>query len=167
MDLATAANVATTLTVVIGVVFGLIELRRAVRDRHDHAAIEVVRSVDSPDIRRAVARVLELPDDADPDLIRRDPKLYDAAQLVYWAVEMFGSFVFERVVDLHTLDRMHGGWIRECWKRLHVWIESERVDARNANIGEWFEWLYTRLQADPDPGKALGAHVAYRDKPGR
>jgi hypothetical protein len=167
MDLATAANLATTLAVVIGVVFGIAELRRAVRDRHDQAAIEVVRSVDSPEIQRAVERILELPHDADPDLLQRDPSVRDAALLVYWAGEMFGSIVYEGVVDLHTLDRMHGGWLRACWLRLRRWIEAERVDKHNVSAGEWWQWLYQRLEADPDPSKKLGAHVAYRDKSGR
>lgn len=164
MDLSTAANLATTLAVVIGVVFGLAELRRAARDRRDHAAIEVVRSVDSPDIRRAVARILELPVDADPEVIRNDPAIIDAARLVYWASEMFGSIVYEGVVDLHTLDRMMGGWVRACWLRLRRWVEADRLETRNVNTGEWWQWLYEQLEADPDPGKAHGAYVTYRGK---
>lgn len=167
MDLATAANLATTLAVVVGVLFGIAELRRAVRDRHDQAAIEVVRSVDSPEIQRAVARILELAHDADPELVRRDPSVHDAALLVYWEAEMFGSMVFERVVDLHTLDRMHGGWLRACWLRLRRWIEADRIGTGNLSTGEWWQWLYQRLEADPDLSKKLGAHVAYRDVTGR
>ena len=167
MDIATAANVAATLAVVIGVVFGIAELRRAVRNRHDQAAIEVVRSVDSPEIQRAVEKILQLPDDADPELVRGEQNVRDAALLVYWAGEMFGSIVYERVVDLHTLDRMHGGWLRATWLRLRRWIEAERIDRRNPSTGEWWQWLYERLVADPDPAKALGAHVTYRGKEGR
>jgi hypothetical protein len=164
MDLGTAANIATTLAVVIGVVFGLAELRRVVRDRHDHAAIEVVRSVDSPEIRRAVARVLELDVDTDPQVIRGDPQLFDAAGLVYWAGEMYGSIVYEGVVDLHTFDRMMGGWLRACWRRLHLWIEADRAETHTVTVGEWWQWLYEMLEAEPDPGKQLGAHIFYRGR---
>ena len=167
MDLATAANVATTVAVVIGVVFGLAELRRAVRDRRDQSAIEVVRSVESPEIRRAVIRILTLPVDTDPEVIRSDPAIADAAMLVYWASEMFGSIVFEGVVDLHVLDRIDGGWLRACWLRLRRWVEADRITTGNVNTGEWWQWLYERLEEDPDPGKALGAHVAYRGTKGR
>lgn len=167
MDLTTAANLATTVAVVVGVVFGLLELRHAVRDRHDLAAVEVVRSVDSPEIRRAVIRVLELPHNATPDQVSDDPQMRDAALLVYWAAEMFGSIVYEGVIDLHTLDRMHGGWVRGCWLRLRLWMEAERIKSGSVNTGEWWQWLYQRLEADPDPGKKLGAHIAYRDKAGR
>jgi hypothetical protein len=167
MDLATVANVATSVAVIVAVVFGLTELRRGARDRRDRAAVEVVRSVQTQESFRAVGRILNLPDDADPELIRSDPAMFEAAMLVYFACEMLGSIVFERVVELHTLDRMVGGWVRATWVRLRRWIESERKEDRNANVGEWWQWLYEQLEADPDPGKAVGTHVAYRDRRGR
>lgn len=163
MDVNTLANLVTTVAVVLGVGFGLVELRRAARDRRDRAAVEVVRSVQTQDIQRAVGLIMNLPDDADPELIRRDPELRDAAMLVYFACEMFGSFVFEGVVELHALDRMVGGWVRSTWRRLRRWIEAEREENRNVNEGEWWQWLVEQLEANPDPGKSRGAYVAYRD----
>ena len=167
MDLATAANLATMVAVVVGVVFGLVELRHAVRDRRDHAAVDIIRTVQTQEVRRAVGRVFRLPVDADPALIRADSKLLDDALAVDSACEMWGSMVFEGIVDLHLLDRMVGGWVRGSWPRLRRWVEAERTETRNPNVGEWWQWLYERLEADPDPGKALGAHVAYRGKPSR
>jgi hypothetical protein len=163
MDINTLANLVTTIAVVIGVGFGLVEVRRAARDRRDRAAVEVVRSVQTQDIQRAVGMIMNLPDDADPELIQRDPALRDSAMLVYFACEMFGTFVFEGVVELHTLDRMVGGWVRSTWVRLRPWVRAERIENRSVNEGEWWQWLYERLEADPDPGKSVGAHVAYRD----
>ena len=92
--------------------------------------------------------------------------MLDAAMLVPFACEMLGSIVFEGVVELHTLDRMVGGWVRGSWVRLRRWVESERVEDRNANVGEWWQWLYEQLEADPASGKALGTHVANRCKRG-
>jgi len=162
IDLDTAANLATTLAVIIGVAFGLAELRHAVRDRRDHAAVDIVRTVQTQEVRRAVGRILKLPDDVDPEVIRSDPALLEAALAADSACEMWGSLVFEGVVDLHTLDRMVGGWVRGTWHRLRRWVESERTNSRNPNVGEWWQWVYERLEVDPDPGKAQGAHVAYR-----
>jgi hypothetical protein len=164
VDLVTAANLATTVAVIVAVVFGITEVRRGARDRRDRAAVEVVRSVQTQESFRAVGRILNLPDDADPEVISSDPALLDAAMLVYFACEMLGSIVFEGVVDLHTLDRMVGGWVRATWVRLRRWVESERVEDRSPNVGEWWQWLYEQLEADPDPGKAWGTHVAYRGK---
>jgi hypothetical protein len=164
MDAGMALDIATTSAVVFGVIFGLAEVRQAVRDRRDLAAVDIVRTVQTQEVRQAVERVLRLPDDADPELVRGDPDTLDAALAVDSACEMWGSMVFEGVVDQHMLDRMVGGWIRGTWTRLRPWVEAERAEKRNPNIGEWWQWLYEQLQADPDLGKAQGAHVAYRGR---
>ena len=164
MDLGLVADAVTTLAVVVGVVFGLAQLRQAIRDRRDHAAVDIVRTVQTQEVRRAVGRVLNLPDDVDPAVIRSDPALLDAALAVDSACEMWGSMVYEGVVDHHLLDRMVGGWVRGSWRRLGRWVEAERAETRNPNVGEWWQWLYELLQRDPDPGKGSGAYVAYRGK---
>jgi len=162
MDLTTVLAIVTTVAVVLGVAFGLTELRQAMRSRRDYAAVDIVRTVQTQEVRQAVERVLKLPDDADPEVIRGDPQMLDAALAVDSACEMWGSMVYEGVVDPHMLDRMVGGWVRGTWSRLRRWVEAERVDNRNPNAGEWWQWLYELLEADPDPGKAQAAYVAHR-----
>ena len=161
---AAVLDIATTLAIVLGVVFGLAEVRHAGRDRRDHAAVDIVRTVQTQEVRQAVERVLKLPNDADPAVIRSDPAMLEAALAVDSACEMWGSMVFEGVVDQHMLDRMVGGWIRGTWARLHCWVEAEREQKGNPNVGEWWQWLYERFEADPDLGKAQGAHVGYRGR---
>ncbi len=164
IDFTTAVEVATAVAVVIGIVFGLIQLRQAVRNRRDYAAVDIVRTVQTQEVRMAVRLIFDLPENADPETIRNDPALLAAALAVDSACEMWGCMVFEGVVDHRVLDRMVGGWVRGTWIRLRVWVESEREEARNVNVGEWWQWLYELLEVDPDPGKKLGAHVAYRGK---
>ncbi|MDQ5841427.1 MAG: hypothetical protein M3537_09880 [Chloroflexota bacterium] len=164
MDVRVMLDVVTTLAVVIGVAFGLIQLRQALQNRRDLAAVDIVRTVQTQDVRRAVERILNLPIDADPAATRDDPSMLEAALAVDSACEMWGSMVFEGVVDHHMLDRMVGGWVRATWPRLRRWVEAERADAANPNIGEWWQWLYDLLEADPDPGKAQGAYISYRGR---
>ena len=159
-----AAEVVTAVAVVIGIAFGLIQLRQATRNRRDYAAVDIVRTVQTQEVRMAVRLIFDLPENADPETIRLDPALLAAALSVDSACEMWGCMVFEGVVDHRVLDRMVGGWVRGTWTRLRVWVESEREVANNVNIGEWWQWLYELLEADPDPGKKLGAHIAYQNR---
>jgi hypothetical protein len=164
VDLLTAAEVVTAFAVLIGIGFGLVQLRQANRNRRDLAAVDIVRTVQTQEVRIAVRRIFSLPENSDPDIIRNDPESLTAALAVDSACEMWGCMVFEGVVDLHMLDRMVGGWVRGTWIRLHVWVEAERVETGNPNVGEWWQWLYELLEADPDTGKKSGAHVAYRGR---
>jgi len=154
----------TTIAVVLGVIFGLVQLRHARQDRRDHAAVDVIRTVQTQEVNRAVARVLALPDDVDPEIVRADAALSEAALAVHSACEMWGCMVYEGVVDHRMLDRMVGGWVRGTWSRLRLWVHAERAAKRSPNVGEWWQWLNDFLEADPDPSKAEGAHVTYRGK---
>jgi len=163
-NLIAAVEVLTAIAVVVGIIFGLIELRQAIRNRRDYAAVDIVRTVQTQEVRQAVRQIFDLPLDADPHSIRSDPKMLAAALAVDSACEMWGCMVFEGVVDHRLLDRMVGGWVRGTWTRLRAWVESERAETQSINVGEWWQWLYEPLEADPDPGKKLGAHVAHRGK---
>ena len=164
LNLIAAVEVFTAIAVVIGIIFGLVELRQATRNRRDHAAVDIVRTVQTQEVRQAVRRIFDLPLDADPQLIRNDPELLAAALAVDSACEMWGCMVFEGVVDHKLLDRMVGGWVRGTWTRLRAWVESERAETQSVNVGEWWQWLYELLESDPDLGKKLGAHISYRGK---
>ncbi len=163
-NLFAAVEIFTAIAVVVGIVFGLIELRQATRNRRDLAAVDIVRTVQTQEVRQAVRQIFDLPLDADPQLIRDDPALLAAALAVDSACEMWGCMVFEGVVDHHLLDRMVGGWVRGTWTRLRAWVESERAETQSVNVGEWWQWLYELLEADPDRGKILGAHISYRGR---
>lgn len=166
-DLIATVEIITAVAVVIGIIFGLVELRQAMRNRRDVAAVDIVRTVQTQEVRQAVRQVFELPLDADPDQIRNDPELLAAALAVDSACEMWGCMVYEGVVDHRLLDRMVGGWVRGTWSRLRLWVESERVATQNVNVGEWWQWLYELLESDPDPGKKQGAHIAFKGKRSR
>ena len=150
------------VAVVIGLIFGLIQLKQSVRNRKNAAAVDIVRTVQTQEVRLAIRRIFDLPFDVDPKLIRENPELLAAALAVDSACEMWGCMVFEGVVDHRMLDRMVGGWIRGSWERLRVWVKSERDIANNQSIGEWWQWIYDIIEADPDPGKKTGAHIAYK-----
>ena len=164
VDVATVVNGVSAVAIVAGVVFAVVQLRQSDRDRKDAAAVTVVGTVQTQEVRQAVRMILELPDRVDPEVVRSDPTLLDAALAVDSACEMWGSMVYEGVVDHQMLDRMVGGWVRGTWSRLSLWVETERTELDSPNVGEWWQWLVEILEDDPDPGKKLGAHVAYRRK---
>lgn len=162
MSVDSLVDIVSAVAVVIGVWFAVIQLRQSNVQRKDHAAVDIVRTVQTQEVRQAVRLVFTLPQDADPALINNNKEMLNAALAVDSACEMWGCMAFEGVVDHKMLDRMVGGWVRGTWVRLHLWVEQERVTADNVNVGEWWQWLFELLEADPDVAKKVGAHVAYR-----
>lgn len=160
--LAYVAQIVSGAAVLGGVLFAIVQLREFRNQRLDAAAVDIVRAIQTQEIRQAGYLVLGLPDDMPPEQVRGDPKVLVAALAMDSACEMWGTMVYEGVVPLDMLDRMVGGWVRGAWRKLHLWIEDERRRTGNVNVAEWWQWVVERLMQFPDPGKAAGAYVSHR-----
>ena len=165
MDLSTIANVATALTVIVGVLFGLTEARRLRRDREERAALEAVHAMLTPAFADTFLVVQNLRDGAQPAEIQSDPRTLQAVRSVGIVIEGLGYAVFERIVPLRIVDNLVGGNIRVIWRKLRPYVEDERKATDSQKTFEWFQWLAEQLEKY-DQGKTSlkkGAHEVYRD----
>ena len=100
-----------TLTALIaGILFGILELRRAAKLRAEKAALDVFNITVQREVMDALTLVLNLPRDAAPDHVQSSADLRRAAELVMNLYEYWGIMVYYRVVPLRTLDLLVGGW---------------------------------------------------------
>src|SRR5882724_892675 len=109
MDLSTIANVATALTVLIGVAFGLIEMRRARREREERAAFATVQALLTPEWMKSMVLVHNIPDDSTASFIEEDARVLDAAHAVGVILEGVGYSVFAGIVPLQVVGDLMGG----------------------------------------------------------
>ena len=65
-NLLIAVEVVTAVAVVIGIAFGLIQLRQVTQSRCDYAAVGIVGTVQTQEVRMAVRLIFNLPENADP-----------------------------------------------------------------------------------------------------
>ena len=165
MNLSTLANVATALTVIIGVIFALVEARRVRRDREERAALQAVHAMLTPAYVDSFLIVQTIRDDATAEEIESNPTTLGAARSVGLVIEALGYSVFERIVPLRIVDNLVGGNIRVIWRKLRPYVEYERERTGSEKTFEWFQWLAEQLEKY-DRGKTslkVGAHEAYRD----
>ena len=69
VDLSTIANVATALTVITGVAFGLVEAQRSRRARQERAAYAAVQALLSPEWMKSMITVHSIPDGSNASAI--------------------------------------------------------------------------------------------------
>ncbi len=165
MDLSTLANVATAFTVLTGVGFGLIEMRRARRDREERAAFTAVQALMSPEWMSSSMIVASIPDGTSAAEIENDPRTLEAALKIATIMEGLGYSVFARIVPLSVADDLIGGMARLAWRKFKPFVEVERARTGTQNSWEWFQWLAEQLDrhGKSKTNLALGAAVAYRD----
>jgi hypothetical protein len=151
----------TLVALLAGIIFGALEVRRASRARAEKAALDVFDITVHREVMDAWRLILQLPTDAEPDVVRSSSENSHAAELLMNLFEYWGIMVFYRVVPLRTLDLLVGGMVRGAWQRLHRYIEWDREATGIRIRAEWFQWLVDRLIQYPQPEKKLGAHVAF------
>jgi hypothetical protein len=166
VDLSTLANIATALTVLTAVIFGLIEARHLRRDREERAALEAVHAMLTPAFVESFLLIqTTLPENASPEDVESDLNTLRAARSIGLVIEGLGYAVFERIVPLRIVDNLVGGNIRVIWQKLRRYVEFERQRSGSQKTFEWFQWLAEQLERYKD-GKTnlqIGAHEAYRD----
>jgi hypothetical protein len=165
VDLATIANVATALTVITGVGFGLVEAQRSRRARQERAAFAAVQAILTPEWMKSMMVVQSIPDGSSALAIEADARVLDAAHAVGVILEGLGYSVYARVVPLRVVGDLVGGTARLAWRKLRPYVEEERRRSGSQKNFEWFQWLAAQLDRY-SPGKTnlqVGAHEAYRD----
>jgi hypothetical protein len=164
VDLSTLANVATALTVITGVAFGLIEMWRARREREERAAFTAVQALMSPEWMSSAVTVAAIPDGTGAAEIERDPKLLEAGLKMATIMEGIGYSVFARMVPLAVVDDLVGGTARVAWRKLQPFIEFERQRSGSQKSWEWFQWLAEQLESHRLSRTSLteGAFTVYR-----
>ena len=165
MDLSTVANIATALTVLTGVGFGLIEMRRARRDREERAAFAAVQALMTPEWMSSSMIVASIRDGTSAQEIEGDRRVLEACLKIATIMEGLGYSVFARIVPLSVADDLLGGMARIAWQRFKPFVEVERARTGTQNSWEWFEWLAEQLDRHRRSKTSLTvrAAVAYRD----
>ena len=165
MDLSTIANVATALTVITGVAFGVIEAQRSRRARQERAAYAAVQALLSPEWMKSMITVHSISDGSSASAIEADARVLEAAHSVGVILEGLGYSVYARIVPLRVVADLVGGTVRLAWRKLRSYVEEERRRSGSCKTFEWFQWLATQLERH-SPGKTnlqVGAHEAYQD----
>lgn len=158
MELQTAANVAEVLGVIIvlaGSAFAIIQLMHLRQQRRDMAAIELARSIQSPEFGQALRLLMSLPpgESAD-DLEERGEAYLDAAMLVSLTLESVGIMVHRGIVELDMVWDLMGGLVLGSWERLEGWASQIRAEQGRAKFDEWLQWLADRLRERDERGEA-------------
>src|SRR6059058_1712822 len=146
MDLSTVANMATALTVITGVGFGLVEAQRSRRAREERAAYAAVQALLSQAWMKSMIVVHSVPDGSSASAIEANAEVLNAAHSVGVTLEGLGYSVYARIVPLRVAADLVGGTVRLAWRKLKPYIEEERRRSGSQKTFEWFQWLALHLE---------------------
>ncbi len=163
MELAIAiASVISAITLIVGVLFAVVQLHyfRAARERE--ATLELVHRLQTPEFARAMRTVFELHNGSSQEsvetVVQQNPGLlYDL--MTTW--ESLGILVFRGEVSLDMVDDFFSGPVVISWEVLEGFVLVERKKLHRDTTWEWFQWLAERMKEREKEKPPVPAYIAH------
>ena len=134
-----------TAAVVIGVVFGLIQLRQLRFQREIQAGIELLRPLHSPMMPENVMAIYALPDGLTAKEIQdRLGDRLGSILAVLGLFESLGPVIARGHIPIEMYAESYRGVTVICWHKMKPWIEERRARGW-PNLFEWLQWLADRM----------------------
>lgn len=145
-NVANWAEIIGGVMVVGGLGFAILQIAHLRGHRRDVAAIELTRSIQTPEFAAALREVMTLPRGLRAAEVRQRPGAEDAALLVSLVFESIGLMLKRGVVPIDMAWDLVGGLAPAAWSRLETWTIDVRREQSNPKFGEWTEWLASGLR---------------------
>jgi len=153
-------NTLQTGAIVVGLVYGGLQLQQFRGEQQRQANIELARSFMTPEFNEAMAVVLTMPPNAsEAELVANAPRLL----LLMQTLEIVGVLVYQGDLDLRVADEFMGSGIVMAWTRLQPMVEAYRGQVNNPHVFEWFQWLAERIVDYDDTHPRGPAYEVQRD----
>ena len=156
------AAVISTIILIAGIGFTIVQLRHARASRERSAMLELVHRLQTPEFARAMRELFDIHCDPSKqkvaDIIRENPGLiYDL--MATW--ESLGIMVYRGEMSLDMVDDFFSGPIVISWDVLGDYVHEERKKLRRDTTWEWFQWLAERMKEREVRKPPVPAYIAH------
>lgn len=163
MELTLVFQIISTSAVILGIVFGILNLRNFQKMRKREAAILMLNSFQTTEFVRGLLLVFNLSDEAgkaDIDSLQKEDYLAVYVLLGTW--ERLGILVYHNEIPLDLVDEAFSGPILISWQKLQAFVRQFRVEVKSETGFEWFQWLAERIQERGQTISAVPAYIAHK-----
>jgi hypothetical protein len=142
--IATIANLALTLSVIVALIFGIAQVRTAERDRRERLTLDTLGNYQSREFAELINYVLsrQMPKSQKELRALPDNEQISFIQLSQ-QMESLGILVAEGLIDLDLVDKTLGSFVVTIWKRYATMFLAGREN--DPFLGEYFQWLAEQI----------------------
>ena len=153
MDWNLALQAAQTTAVLFGIAFGVIQVRQFRAQKEHQASIQLLQSMQDPNMARCILLLYNLPNDLSADELatRLGPK-FDGVLALAAMFDSLGPLVARGHVPLRIYAGFYRGATVVCWKKLRRYVETERqaggstfTNGCNGSPSEWKSLPHCRV----------------------
>lgn len=162
MTIGFALQLIETSAIVVGVVFGLVQLRQLRNQREIQAGLELLGPLQTSESAEALLLLHSLPDNLSGDELRQ--RLGENFRPVFATLallESLGPIVARGHVPINMFAEFYRGPTLLCWRKVRRYVEEQR-QLGWPSLFEWLQWLAERMEERVPPSGDLPAFEQFR-----
>jgi hypothetical protein len=144
--IALIANLALALSFIVGLVFGIAQVKAVARDRKERLTLETLRNFQT---REFAELMLKINGYKFPSTLEEWRKIPVDDQVMFLQftqqMESLGILVAERFINIELVDKTLGSFVTISWDRIRIVITDMRKKIPDPFMSEYFQWLAERL----------------------
>ena len=142
------ANIALTISAIIALVFGIVQVRTATRDRQERLTLEALRNFNTREFSELMNYVTAHNIPPTHEDWQKLPA-QEGIIITQFAQEMesLGILVAERLINIDLVDKTIGSLVSITWNKYQTMIRDSREKRPDPFLCEYFQWLAERICA--------------------
>ena len=140
------ANLALTLSFIVGLIFGIAQVKAAARDRRERLTLDTLRHFQTREFSELTLFVIS---HKAPSTQKGFRMLSTHDQVSYFQfsqeMESIGLLVAEKLVDIELVDKTLGSLVTTAWGKYKSMFFDIRKKQPDPFLGEYFQWLAERI----------------------
>ena len=140
------ANIALAVSAIIALIFGIVQVKTATRDRQERLTLEALRNFNTREFSELMNYVTAHDIPPTHEDWQKLPA-HEGIIITQFAQEMesLGILVAERLINIDLVDKTIGSLVSIAWEKYKVMIQDSRKKRPDPFLCEYFQWLAERI----------------------
>jgi len=143
--IAVSANLALALSFIVGLIFGVVQVKAAARDRKERFTLESLRNFQTREFAELIHYITSSGNIPSTRKELEALPANDRISFIQLAQEMesLGMLVADKFIDMDLVDKTLGSFVTTTWEKYKKVFLSMRNE--DPFLGEYFQWLAERI----------------------
>src|SRR4030095_10414833 len=154
--IAVLANLALTLSVIVAVIFGIVQVKMSNRDRHERLTVEILRNFQTREFAELMVytQAASIPASYEKFALQPKEERVPFIQFIQ-QMESLGILLAEKQIDYNLVDKTLGSFVVTSWEKYKPFVLDAREKVPDPYLSEYFQWMAEqsdqRMKKNPRP----------------
>jgi hypothetical protein len=146
--IALIANVSLTLSFIVALIFGMVQVKTASRDRRERLTLETLRSFETREFAELIHYITmnRIPPTNEEWLVMPGD---DRIRFIQFAQQMesLGLLLAEHLINIDLVDKTLGSFVIASWDKYKPLFLDMRQKQPDPFLGEYFQWMAEQIDS--------------------